>query len=231
MVYAWEASGDVVPGFPIIIPGRPIVGGSPTVTDLDGDGTAELGIMSDAGIFSRGQNALVHWFDLGVPYRPEGMEWPTWAHDMGRTGAYAPPVRRAEAEAKVVPRTLNASTPAPAVKVLLSLPDVAAGVPAELRLVKVDDRPVEAVVAAADRGGLRPLGRSRLVFRFDGEAVRSRLGGPGTHQLTFRTEVIGGLGGVQYEAVASMTVRGAPGEQLVPLGETAVRPWPGGRSQ
>ncbi|MFQ5718720.1 MAG: hypothetical protein ACE5IK_04145, partial [Acidobacteriota bacterium] len=52
--------------------------------------------------------------------------------------------------------------------------------------------------------------RRRLIFRLDGEAVRSQLSAPGVHHLSFRTEVIGGLGGVLFEGEADLGLQESP---------------------
>jgi hypothetical protein len=210
VVYAWSASGQLINGFPIVIDGRPIFSAAgPTVADLEADGVAELGVASESGIF-RGGPVKIHWFDLGVPYRPEGMEWPTRAHDMARTGSYSPPVQRVSLGAGLFPPVIHSRTPAPRLTAVFRSLGDESDKPTTFSLVKVDDEPVEPVEGRQLGGWLGGLGRfSRLVFRFDGQEVRNRLGSVGEHELTFRSEVIGGLGGVQYEATASLTLRDA----------------------
>ncbi|MFQ5719933.1 MAG: FG-GAP repeat domain-containing protein [Acidobacteriota bacterium] len=208
VVYAWNATGDLIAGFPIVIRGRPIgTHAAPTITDLDGDGQADLGVMSQLGLFGLGPVA-VHWFELGVPYRPEGMEWPTRAHGMNRTGSYSPPVRRQTAEIRLVPRRMNATTPAPPVLALVSVGRNHVR-PQTLALAKVDGETVAPVAGERLRqGGGRFRSAGRLLFRFDGEAIRARLVAGGKHTLTFRSEAVGGLGGVLYEGEATLQVWG-----------------------
>jgi hypothetical protein len=201
VIYAWNAAGELIPGFPIIVPARPIgILSAPTVADIDADGIADLGVMSDPGVFAL-QPARVHWFDLAVPYRPEGMEWPTRAHDMARTGAYAPPVKALEMTARVVPPILAEFLPAPTLRVVVRVAPDEDRRPEELYLVAVDGEAIEPLqgepVPLSQR---RPAGALRRVFRFDGESVRDLLSGPGLHTLTFRSEVFSlGFGGERFE--------------------------------
>jgi hypothetical protein len=207
VIFAWTTGGELIGGFPIVIPGRPIMtAAGPTVADVNEDGVAELGIMSQAGLFGSGPTRI-HWFNLGVPYRPEGMEWPTRAHDMARTGSYSPPVRRVSMRVQLFPPVMHANTPAPPLTAIFTLPRDASGGPTTFSLVKVDDEAVDPVEGQRLGGWLDCIKKPRrLVFRFDGEEVRSRLGSAGEHELIFRSEAIGGLGGVQYEATASLTL-------------------------
>jgi hypothetical protein len=208
LVYAWTGSGDLISGFPIVIPFRS-PSGPATIADIDRDGITDLGVTSEPGVFAS-KPATIHWFDLGVPFRPEGMEWPTWAHDMARTGSYSPPVQRVDMRVHLVPPVIHANTPAPPLTAIFRLPIDEAAMPTTFSLVKVDDEPVEPVEGQQLGGGLSGAGIfRRLVFHFDGEKVRSHLGNVGEHELTFRSETIGGLGGVQYEATASLTLRDA----------------------
>lgn len=205
VIYAWKGSGELIPGFPIVIPFRPVsTNGVPTIADIDGDGMAELGVTSDPGVFAS-KPGRIHWFDLGVPYRPEGMEWPTFAHDMARTGSYSPPVRRVAMEVKIAPPVLNTGTPAPKLNVKFTLPADEEARPGAFTLVRVDGAAVAPVAGTAiGRQGARGGPFRRLRFEFDGEAIRALLGAPGVHNLTFRSEVIGGLGGVQFQGQTEM---------------------------
>ncbi|MFQ5765328.1 MAG: FG-GAP repeat domain-containing protein [Rhodospirillales bacterium] len=211
VVHAWNGDGHAIPGFPLNV-FAPIAG-AVTVTDIDQDGIADLNVTTFAGVFIT-LPGTIRWWNLGVPYRPEGMEWPTRAHDMARTGAYAPPVRRVGIDMRLLPRTLGAGTPAPPLTAVLTPADDASSVPTQWRLVQVDGQAIEPVDGTAvgertesGRPFRRRASSGRLVFRFDGGAVRARLGGPGAHNLTFRSDVIGGLGGDQFEAEATITVR------------------------
>ena len=145
-----------------------------------------------------GSSTTVHWLKLGVPYRPEGMEWPTRAHDMARTGSYSPPVERRSTELSVLPSRLMAHVPAPPITVIARWTAGVDDVPATLRLVAVDGTPVPEIVGTS-LASRRGLGFSRRsVFRFDGEAVRAVLGEPGLHVVSFQSEAVGGLGGVLH---------------------------------
>lgn len=209
VIYAWKATGELIAGFPIIVRSRPIIG-TATVVDLEGDGVADLGVMSETGLFAV-VPARIHWFDLGVPYRPEGMQWPTARHDMSRTGFYSPPVRHADMEVEVRPAVIQGQTPAPPLTVLIRLGSNSSGtVPAEIRLVKVNGVAVSEVSGSVLGKSSGSGGHGRLTFRFDGDAVRALLPAPGIHTLTFRSEVIGGVGGIQFEGEATLIVGGAP---------------------
>jgi hypothetical protein len=181
----------------------------PTIADIDGDGVAELGVTSDPGVFAS-KPGRIHWFDLGVPYRPEGMEWPTFAHDMARTGSYKPPVRRMRMEVTISPPVVNAAHPAPPLTAVFARSSAVA-IPSALFLDKVDGASVQRLEGKA-LGGSQA---GRLVFRFEGEEVRSRLGGPGQYVLTFRSEVIGGVGGILFEGEAEIMVVGSSSEVSV----------------
>ncbi|MFQ5720659.1 MAG: FG-GAP repeat domain-containing protein [Acidobacteriota bacterium] len=207
-VYAWTAEARLVPGFPIDI-GTPTVS-AVTVTDLDGDGMADLNVTAWPGI-AISVPSIVHWFDLGVPYRPEGMEWPTRAHDMARTGRYEPPVHRQDLAIHLLPRTLSTVTPAPPLTAVVTLDNDQRTTPTQLQLVAVDGTRIEPLPATRlGTGAGRFSARRRLIFRLDGEAVRSQLGAPGVHHLSFRTEVIGGLGGVLFEGNADLRLQESP---------------------
>jgi len=206
VIYAWKSSGELIPGFPITIGGSPIIFSAPTVADIDRDGIAELGVMSDA----RPTAAVIHWFDLGVPYRPEGMEWPTEGHDMARTGAYSPPVQPVErrpVHVELHPDFIQSNTPATPLTAVLTLPDDSTLVPNALRLVEVDGTPVAEVVAYR-RGGVGNLGSAdTILFQFDGRAVVDLLGSPGVYRLLFNSDILGDRGGIMYEAEADLTLR------------------------
>jgi hypothetical protein len=205
VIYAWKSSGELIPGFPITLGGSPILISAPSVADIDRDGIADLGVMSEAGPGA----AFVHWFDLGVPYRPEGMEWPTAGHDMARTGAYSPPVQPVElrpGRVELHPDFIPSNTPATPLTAVLTLPDDATLVPNALRLVEVDGTPVAEVVAYR-RGGVGNLGTAgTILFQFDGRAVRAVLGATGPHLLTFHSDLLGDGGGVIYEAEVELTL-------------------------
>ena len=112
------------------------------------------------------------------------------------------------------PHVVQVETPSPPLTVLIRPEEESsATAPTELHLVKVNGTPVSEVSGAALGSSSGPGGHRRLTFRFDGEAVRALLTGPGIHTLTFRSEVIGGLGGVQFEGEAELTLHGASKKQ------------------
>ncbi len=207
VVYAWKATGELVAGFPIMIPARS-PGGPAIIADIDRDGIVDLGFTTWPGAFAT-KPARIHWFDLGVPYRPEGMQWPTWAHDQARTGSYTPPVRRVGMGLEISPPILNAITPAPKLKVEVTLPAGETAAPTSLILVKVDGAavgPISGILKGKDGG--KASSSKKLKFEFDGEQIKAVLGNPGTHTLTFRSEVIGGVGGIQFEGEAAVVLSG-----------------------
>jgi hypothetical protein len=205
-IYAWKSSGELIRGFPIVINGLLIINSAPVIADIDRDGMADLGVMTRANLTT----SLMHWFDLGVPYRPEGMEWPTEGHDMARTGAYSPPVQPVErrpAQVQLNPSVLESGTPATPLMAVVTLPADSTFVPNALRLVDVDGVPVSGVEAYR-RGGVAngSYTADKAVFHFDGRAVRDLLGGPGVHRLLFHSDILGDRGGVMYEAEADLTL-------------------------
>ncbi len=219
VIYAWKGTGELIAGFPIMIPQRSPAGSfSPAIiADIDRDGVADLGVTTWPGAFAT-KPARIHWFDLGVPYRPEGMQWPTWAHDHARTGSYSPPVRRVSMDLEISPPLLNRTTPAPKLKVEVTLPSGETAAPTSLILVKVDGAavgPVSGTLKGQQGGSSQPS--KKLKFEFDGEQVKAVLGNPGTHTLTFRSEVIGGVGGIQFEGEAVL--------QLIGRGQLEDWPW------
>ena len=164
--------------------------------------------MSEAGPGA----AFVRWFDLGVPYRPEGMEWPTAGHDMARTGAYSPPVlpvERRSVQVELRPSVLQSNTPAAPLLAVVILPAGSTLIPNSLKLVEVDGVSVSGV-AVYRRGGLANgssiADKEAVVFQFDGRAVRDILGGPGVHRLLFHSDILGDAGGVMYEAEADLAL-------------------------
>jgi hypothetical protein len=57
--------------------------GAPSLGDLDNDGDVEL--------VAGGYDALVHVFDLSVPYDEASMMWPRMCHDLFNSGLYDGP--------------------------------------------------------------------------------------------------------------------------------------------
>ncbi|MFQ5764579.1 MAG: FG-GAP repeat domain-containing protein [Rhodospirillales bacterium] len=206
VLFAWNGNGALIPGFPIELPGEGFSHSGVTVADIDEDGRVEISAASTPGF--GGTPATFHWFDIGTPYRPEGMQWPTRAHDHARTGAYTPPVRRETVRARVVPPIIGGLGLGPPLLVWLDLPGGQSGVEM-LSLVAIDGNSIDPLPGTR-RGSERPSIGVNALFHFDREAVRAVLKTPGEHDLTFRTNLIGGLGGVQYEATAVVTVLSTP---------------------
>ncbi len=80
-IYAFEASGAAVPGFPITVGGpiRPC----PVLCDLDGDGKVN--------IVYGGWDLQVHVWNLPFAYDPDLMPWPTFRGSHWRDGVYRQP--------------------------------------------------------------------------------------------------------------------------------------------
>jgi subtilisin family serine protease len=79
-VRAFDAAGNLLPGFPKATPGPgPADGTTPAVADLDGDGLKEIVWVDFLG------NLMV-WTIPGTP-GPEVPQWPMFRHDPAHTGA------------------------------------------------------------------------------------------------------------------------------------------------
>ncbi len=202
-IYAWKSTGELIPGFPIILNGGPIMFSAPTVADIDRDGMADLGVVTEVG---GPFNSFIHWFDLGVPYRPEGMEWPAQGHDMARTGAYSPPVTRRSAQVRLRPSVMQSGAPMVPLTAVVTLPAGSGLVPSTIRLVEVDGVPVSGVKGFRLGGPLvkGTFTADKVIFQFDGPTVRDLLTGPGVHRLLFHSDILGD--GVMYEAEAELTL-------------------------
>ena len=80
-LWALSADGEVVPGFPLIVP-TPGIRSAPTLDDLDGDGDLE--------IIAATRNGQVLVWDTSTQYDSFQMPWPTGRHDIQRSATYKP---------------------------------------------------------------------------------------------------------------------------------------------
>ena len=81
-LWALEANGAVLPGFPLVVP-TPGVRAAPTLADLDHDGKLEILAATTEG-------QIIVW-DTLAPYAPVRIPWPTTRHDLRRTATYVSP--------------------------------------------------------------------------------------------------------------------------------------------
>ncbi|MBI4127873.1 MAG: S8 family serine peptidase [Parcubacteria group bacterium] len=95
-LYAWNAQGSLLPGFPkhTEIDAVAYYQPPPTLTDVDGDGRIDLvGSTPFEYDFAREQykwRSSIYVWDLDARTNPATMHWPTFHHDAQRTGRYAP---------------------------------------------------------------------------------------------------------------------------------------------
>ncbi len=87
-LYGFSHLGATVAGFPIMLPGA--VRGSPTVWDVDGDGKTDI-------VYAGWDGKLYRW-DLASTFNAAAMPWPTFHHDMARTGRADGPALATAAE-------------------------------------------------------------------------------------------------------------------------------------
>jgi uncharacterized repeat protein (TIGR01451 family) len=78
-LWALQANGTVVSGFPLVIP-TPGIRSAPTLADLDKDGDLE--------ILAATRNGQVLVWDTATLYNPLYLPWPTGRHDLNRSGLY-----------------------------------------------------------------------------------------------------------------------------------------------
>ncbi|MBK9303177.1 MAG: VCBS repeat-containing protein [bacterium] len=77
-IYGFRHDGTAVPGFPLVVGGP--VRATPALTDLDRDG--------DVDLVYGGWDRAMHVWDLGQPWLPENMPWPTFHGNSARTGVW-----------------------------------------------------------------------------------------------------------------------------------------------
>ena len=88
LLYGFSDVGQLMPGFPINLIEEAMA--TPSLADLNGDGTVEL--------IATGYADQIWVFELGGSYSPDNMEWPTYKHDPARTGCYSASVAGVESQ-------------------------------------------------------------------------------------------------------------------------------------
>lgn len=91
-LFAWNAQGQMIRGFPIPIAG--FVRATPTLADFDGNGTLDIALAT--------WDRLIHVWDTGAPYDAALVPWPTFRGNNNRTGVFGQHVVTS-ADAPVVP--------------------------------------------------------------------------------------------------------------------------------
>ncbi len=84
-MYAWDAQGKVIIGFPITIPD--IAYSSPSIDDIDGDGDLEL-ITSSTWLAPSIHKGIIHVWDIESPVYEGSTPWPMFHHDVFHTGRH-----------------------------------------------------------------------------------------------------------------------------------------------
>jgi hypothetical protein len=102
---ALNGSGQMMPGFPIILEGE--VRGTPAVCDCDADGMTEIVLA--------GWDKLLHVWDYDFPFSPgQTPPWPQFHHDARRTGLSTSAVLvDVPGAASALPATVELALPAP----------------------------------------------------------------------------------------------------------------------
>lgn len=92
-VYGWKADGSVLAGFP---KATEVDAQAPAViSDIDGDGKTDIIASSDLdfdGINYKNRSSIYVWETLSEFDKTAAMPWPTFHHDVERTGLYEPPL-------------------------------------------------------------------------------------------------------------------------------------------
>jgi len=81
-LYAWDNSGEMISGFPLLPKTR---GGTPVLGDFDNDGLVEIVFAANNG---DNDPVTLYYWDLKFPFNKELTTWQTYRHDNWRTGSY-----------------------------------------------------------------------------------------------------------------------------------------------
>ncbi len=86
-IYAWNSNGEVIGGFPIVLPWPP--SSVLTIEDVDGNRKPELwGAYEVFGEFGGTADAGVYAVELDEDFFFSGIEWGTWGYDNRNTQCY-----------------------------------------------------------------------------------------------------------------------------------------------
>jgi len=170
-IYAWHADGTLVPGFPFDVPeGKAILDSSVTITDLDQDGDVDLLVGAVTG-FGGTADGRVFAFDLGTPYDPSTMHWPTLGHDPQHTARYERPGERFAMRVKARPEQFLPDNPPGRLLAQINLPAGHGPLAHGFRIVRMNCKPITPIqgrtVLARAAGSVGP---DRIVA-FDGAAI------------------------------------------------------------
>jgi len=83
-IYAWDVSGNLLSGFPIVITGIGPWSSTCFITDIDNDGDVEIGV----GVTNTYTTSKILIWDLPYPYKGRRMPWPQDRHDPMHTNNY-----------------------------------------------------------------------------------------------------------------------------------------------